>query len=132
MSGADDLTGRWHGFYTYADGRSCAFEAQVRDHGGELVGVTHEVAEFGPAAGGTLTASIEGRRKGSAVDFAKTYDDVALAHYAIHYAGTLGDGGNEIEGTWSVPGVHSGTFLMIREGGIEAEEEREAAEEVPR
>ena len=133
MKGADDLTGRWHGFYSYAGGaHACAFEAELRDHGGELVGVTFEVAQFGAEPGATLCASVEGRRLGHAVDFAKTYDEVGLAGYSIHYAGTLAGDGNEIEGSWSIPGQSSGTFLMVREGGAEAEEERHAAEEVRR
>lgn len=134
MSGGTvDLTGRWHGFYSYGGGgRSCAFEADLRDHGGEIVGVTFEVADFAAVPGSTLSASIEGRRIGAAVDFAKTYDEVGLAGYSIHYAGSLADDGNEIDGTWSIPGEHSGTFLMVREGGAGAEAERQAAEEVRR
>jgi hypothetical protein len=132
MSGGD-LSGRWHGFYSYAGGaHACAFEAELRDHGGEIVGISFEVAQFGPSPGAMLSASVEGRRNGRAVDFAKTYDDVGLAGYTIHYAGTLAEGGNEIDGAWSIPGEHSGTFLMVREGGAEAEEERHAAEEVRR
>jgi hypothetical protein len=128
-----DLSGRWHGFYSYGGhAHACPFEAELRDHGGELVGVCFEIAAFGPTSGSSLTAQLEGRRNGSAVDFAKTYDEVALAGYSIHYAGTLAEGGNEIEGTWTIPGEHSGTFLMVREGAAEAEEERRAAEEVRR
>jgi hypothetical protein len=131
--GAGDLSGRWHGFYSYVGGaHACAFEAELRDHGGEIVGVTFEVAQFGADPGATLSASVEGRRIGRAVDFAKTYDEVGLAGYTIHYAGTLAEGANEIDGTWSIPGEHSGTFLMVREGGAEAEEERHAVEEVRR
>jgi hypothetical protein len=133
MSGADDLSGRWHGFYSYGGaGQSCAFEAELRDHHGEIVGIAYEVAQFGPDPGATLSASIEGRRAGSAVDFAKTYDEVALASYTIHYAGSLAEGGNEIEGTWAIPGQNHGTFLMIREGGAEAEAERQVEESVKR
>jgi len=132
VNSAGDLSGRWHGFYTYATGRSCAFDADLRDHGGELVGVTFEVAEFGPSPGSTLSAAIEGRRRGRAVDFAKTYDEVAVAGYAILYAGTLAEGGDEIQGTWSIPGhAQSGTFLMVREGGAEAGEEALAAAALP-
>ncbi|HMC92488.1 MAG TPA: hypothetical protein VKI45_08520 [Allosphingosinicella sp.] len=128
-----DLSGRWHGFYSYGGHvHACPFEAELRDHGGELVGVSFEIAAFGPNPGSTLTAQLEGRRQGSAVDFAKSYDEVALAGYSIHYAGTLADGGNEIEGTWTIPGQGKGTFLMVREGGAEAEEERRAEETVRR
>jgi len=128
-----DLSGRWHGFYSYAGhAHACAFEAELRDHEGELVGESFEVAHFEPSPGSTLTASLEGRRNGTAVDFAKTYDEVALAGYSIHYAGTLAPGGDEIEGNWAIPGQGSGTFLMVREGAAEAEEERKAAETVRR
>ena len=135
MSGGPaDLTGRWHGFYSYAGSdRSCAFAAELRDHGGEIVGVSYEVAQFGPAPGDTLSASLQGRRSGSAVDFSKTYDTVEVAHYSIHYAGTLSADGMEIEGTWSIPGEgQRGTFLMVREGGAEAGEERKVEESVRR
>jgi hypothetical protein len=133
MSGADDLTGRWHGFYSYGgSAHSCAFEAELRDHEGEIVGVCYEVAQFGPSPGATLSASIEGRRSGSAVDFAKTYDEVALASYTVHYAGTLAEGGDEIEGTWAIPGQNRGRFLMVREGGAEAEEDRRVEEAAKR
>jgi hypothetical protein len=131
--GAGDLTGRWHGFYSYGEGaRSCAFEADLRDHGGAIVGVTFEVADFGPTPGATLSASVDGRRIGAAVDFAKTYDEVGLAGYSVHYAGTLAEDGSEIGGTWSIPGQRSGTFLMVRESGAAAEQEKHAAEDVRR
>ncbi|MEA3032208.1 MAG: hypothetical protein QOH86_224 [Sphingomonadales bacterium] len=130
MSGdPGDLSGRWNGFYSYRRGGSCAFEAELRDHGGALVGVSYEIAEFGPAPGSTLSASLHGRRSGRAVRFAKTYDEVALAHYSIHYTGTLAPDGNEIEGQWRVAGDH-GTFLMVRRGGTGAEEEAKAGETV--
>lgn len=120
-----DLSGRWHGFYSYGGhAHACPFEAELRDHGGELIGVTFEIAAFGPSPGSTLTAQVEGRRNGSAVDFSKTYDEVSLAGYSIHYSGTLAGGGDEIEGTWAIPGETNGTFLMVREGAAEAGEER--------
>jgi len=126
-----DLTGRWHGFYSYGVGARCAFDAELRDHGGALVGVTHEVAGFGPAPGSTLTASLEGQRAGSAVDFVKTYDEIGLAYYSIRYTGTLAADGNEIEGRWViVGGPGSGRFLMVRESGAGAEEDVRAAETV--
>src|SRR5206468_3008374 len=82
--GADDLSGRWHGFYSYVGGaHACAFEAELKDHGGEIVGVTFEVAQFGRDPGATLSASVEGRRIGRAVDLAKIYDEVGLAGYTI-------------------------------------------------
>jgi hypothetical protein len=136
MSGVEpgeDVTGRWHGFYSYAGGAdTCAFAADLREHGGDIVRIAFEVAQFGPSPGATLSASLEGRRIGRAVDFAKTYDEVAVAHYSIHYAGTLLDGGNEIEGSWSIPGDRSGTFLMVRDGGAEAAKARQEAAEARR
>ena len=126
-----DLSGRWHGFYSYPGHvRSCAFEAELRDHEGEIVGITYELAEFGPVPGGTLTASLHGRRSGSEVEFAKTYDEISLAHYSIHYAGTVAPDGNEIDGRWTISGPYSGSFLMVRHGEAGAEEEAEAAETV--
>ncbi len=52
------------------------------------------------------------------------------AHYVVHYTGSIAPDGNEINGQWNVPGVWSGTFIMIRKPGKAEEVERETAETV--
>ncbi|HEX4738242.1 MAG TPA: hypothetical protein VH331_11840 [Allosphingosinicella sp.] len=121
-----DLTGRWSGIYNYPHTMPpTPFEAVLRDGGGLITGETVEPG----GRGGTLHAMVEGQRQGSAVRFAKLYDEPPRAAYRVDYVGAIADGGDEIHGRWQIPGNWSGTFLMVREGGAEEEAaERESAE----
>ncbi len=110
---AKDLTGVWNGLYSYADGRSVTFVATVIEHGSALTGSTHEPCVFSRVRGGTLYATLMGSRHGSAVAFRKTYDGAVRGYCVVDYAGTLNADATEIEGRWTIPGVWSGTFLMI-------------------
>ena len=110
-----DLSGVWHGFYNMPyGGPPTPFEATLRDVAGLLSGLTTETGDTEDCAGQTLHAVIEGGRDGGAVHFTKRYDYLPRAHYAIHYEGALQAGGDEIEGSWRIPGAWSGTFLMVR------------------
>jgi hypothetical protein len=112
-----DLTGRWSGIYNYPHSMpSTPFEAVIRDSGGLIAG---EIIE--PERNGSLNAMIEGRREGSEVRFAKTYDEAPHAAYRIDYVGTIAENGDEIHGRWEIAGNWSGTFLMVRESGLEEE-----------
>ena len=108
---AQNLTGVWHGLYTYPNVRSVSFVATLIESGSALTGSTHEPCD-GPA--GTLYATLTGSRHGSAVAFRKTYEGAGPGYGTVDYAGTLSTGATEIEGRWSIPGVWSGKFLMIR------------------
>ena len=44
--------------------------------------------------------------------------------------GGLDDNGNEIEGRWTVPGIWSGTFLMVRNSGAREEVREKIGEEI--
>jgi len=113
-----DLTGRWSGMFNYPHSMPpTPFEAVIRDSGGFIAGETIETGR----RGGTLQAMVEGRRQGNRVRFAKIYDEAPRAAYRIDYVGTITDGGDEIHGTWQIPGNWGGTFLMVREGGAEEE-----------
>jgi len=124
MSGdRTNLSGHWHGLFNYPIAwPSTAFEAVIRDEGGLLTGVTTEADDTPECLGVTLTATINGRRDGMSVQFAKMYDHTSEDRDFVHYSGALHSDGNEIEGRWTIPGVWSGTFLMIRAAGTEAEE----------
>ena len=109
---ADDLTGVWNGLYSYPDGRSVAFVATLIQHGRALSGATNERCQHAP--GGTLFATLAGSREGGAVAFRKTYDGTVPGYGMVDYAGSLNAEATEIEGRWTIAGMWSGKFLMIR------------------
>ena len=126
-----DLSGVWHGFYNMPrGGRQTQFEAALRDADGLLSGLTNEIGDSRDCAGQILHAVIEGRRDGTSVHFEKRYDYLPRAHYMILYDGALQADGDEIEGIWTIPGVWSGTFLMIRGGKAGVAIERQVGEKV--
>lgn len=127
---ARNLTGVWQGLYTYPNGQSVSFVATLIDSAGALSGSTHEPGAHGDASSGTLYATLAGQRSGSAVTFRKTYEGKRPRYRAVDYAGTLNADATEIEGRWTIPGVWSGTFLMIRPARNEASVKREAIQEV--
>lgn len=129
MSGRD-LTGRWDGIFNYP--RTLppnGFFAALVEQAGALTG---EIEEPGDEAetGSPLSAMVEGERIGSQVRFTKRYDALARAHYAVRYDGTLSAEGDEITGEWTIPGVWSGTFIMVRAARQDEAVEQTASEEV--
>lgn len=124
---ANDLTGVWNGLYSYPDGRSVAFVATVIEHGRALSGATHEPCQDGRAPGGTLHATLAGSREGGAVAFRKTYDGTVPGYGTVDYAGSLNAEATEIEGRWTIAGMWSGKFLMIRPHRKAESTAREAA-----
>lgn len=132
--GRDDLSGTWQGLYSYSDGReSVAFVAVVIDAAGSLGGTTHERCGAGEAPGGYLYATLRGRRAGSTVTFAKTYDGTGGWEHSVGYDGTINEDGTEITGQWRVDGewgMWTGPFLMMRAGGKEEAAIRRALQPV--
>jgi hypothetical protein len=125
---ADNLSGGWDGIYNYPRGhRPNVFAATLRDSHGLLAGEISEPSQEPHDRGAILHALLEGSREGSAVGFVKTYDDPARAHYAIFYTGTVNGEGTEISGRWDIPGVWSGTFIMVRKVGEEEQVETKIA-----
>src|SRR5262249_28589383 len=125
-----NLTGIWHGLYSYLDGRpSVSFVATLIEAGTTVSGTTHEPSD-GPGEGNiTLYATLQGRRQGAAVAFIKTYDRAGRRHVsAIAYQGTLSGDGTEIEGGWLIRGDSRGKFLMIRSAGKQEAVRRKAYE----
>ncbi|KSB87481.1 hypothetical protein AS593_08175 [Caulobacter vibrioides] len=112
-----NLTGVWQGLYSYPEASApVAFTATVLESGAWVSGSVHEVAydEYGVAE---VFATLLGRRSGASVTFTKTYDGSGGWNHDVLYAGTVSDDGTEVEGSWSIPGVWSGKFLMIRSQG---------------
>ena len=127
--GEYDLTGEWSGIYNYpARYPPNSFEASIRDAGGIITGVIRQPGEFFESAGIHQHAVIEGTRQGSLVRWVKIYDDLGRA--TPHDLGTVLADGDEIEGTWHIPGDWSGTFMMMRRRNEQARETRKVSEEI--
>lgn len=123
------LTGVWDGCYAYPRGlQPVPFQAVLLEIGETLTGSIWEVCASGPEQGRRLDSFVEGRREGRIVQFIKRYDGSGGRSHAVAYTGELNADATEIEGVWTIPGVWSGTFLMIRSPGREASVERKTAE----
>ena len=110
-----DLSGKWSGIFNYPHTNPpTAFEADIADLGGSIVGTIHEPDLYSVPPGALIAAAIDGHRDGSKVRFSKFYDDSEGYADMVVYAGVLSDDGCEISGRWDIPGVWSGSFLMIR------------------
>jgi hypothetical protein len=117
--GAVDLSGFWHGLFHYPSGQPpVAFTAELHDADGALLGSTSETGQVGEAAGRTITATLQGRRSGSATIWLKIYDGDFRQYDSVRYEGSISADGQEIEGRWTVQSHWSGTFLMIRAAGV--------------
>lgn len=126
-----DMTGLWHGTYSYVDyaSETTPFVANIVDGGGHLSGTimepsAYEEEEFG--GGEEVEAVIEGARGGQAVDFTKTYQGVVWNH-SVDYVGKLSADGQTVTGMWSVESL-DGTFEMHRDVNLDelAVQEEEA------
>lgn len=121
-----DLTGTWHGTYTYPAnaGPATPFLATIKESGGGFAGFIIEPdAFFGQ---GTIQAALTGHRAGCAVDFVKTYAHGTHGYdHPVDYVGRLSSDGLFISGVWSLL-EFDGTFEMERDA---ASEEPVAAEE---
>ena len=123
----DNLTGVWHGLYTYpGQHQPVYFVATLIDSGGQLSGMTHEseIGEFGAPL--TLYAAISGARHKMSVSFIKSYDGSGGWDHRVAYEGTINSECTEIEGRWSIGIEATGKFLMIRSRGVTESVVREA------
>lgn len=131
MSEEHDLTGRWIGIFNYPEQLPPnSFEAELRDVGGVITGLTRERDDDPFGTGEILHAVIEGHRSGTTVTFNKVYDLLEPEAVVIFYEGSIQPGGDEIEGRWHRADLWSGTFLMVRQGKAKDAAEREVGEEI--
>jgi hypothetical protein len=126
-----NLTGIWHGLYSYLDGSpSVSFVATLIESGTTVSGTTHEPSDRQGEPKATLYATLKGHRQGASVAFLKTYDRAGPRYLsAIAYQGMLSGDGTEIEGAWLIPGDSWGKFLMIRSAGKSEAVRRKAFEQ---
>jgi hypothetical protein len=123
-----NLTGIWHGLYTYASGRTVTFVATLIESGSHLGGSIHEPCASRIGFSSTVYAMLSGGRKGNAVTFVKTYDGAGPEYEnPVAYDGALNGDATEIEGRWQIRGLLSGRFLMIRSSGKAESVERKAS-----
>ena len=127
----DNLTGVWHGLYSYfLYEQPVYFVATLIDGGSFFSGTTHEseTAETGSPL--TLFATVEGTCADDDVIFTKTYDGSNGWTHSVAYVGRLSPDGCEIEGRWTIGRKSEGRFLMIRNSGVTESVMREAFEKV--
>jgi hypothetical protein len=118
MARGDDLTGVWHGLYSYPAYREPVyFVATLIQSGNHLSGTTHEQEKGESGAPLALFAMIDGSRTGAEVEFIKQYDGSGGWAHGVIYAGHLYGEGDEIEGEWLIPGDMKGRFMMMRSTG---------------
>ena len=127
----ENLTGVWHGLYSYAlSEEPVYFVATLIDGGTFFSGTTHEtwISESGTPR--TLLAGVEGSARDGDVVFTKTYDGSGGWEHSVSYVGRLSPDGSEIEGRWTIARRAEGRFLMIRNSGVTESVVREAFEKV--
>ncbi len=131
MVAEENLTGVWHGLYTYPIAKArVLFDATLLESGKWLSGSTHEISTVGPSKGHLIYATLLGERVGSRVVFTKTYDGTAPGYTIVEYEGALSEDCTEIEGRWAIRSNWSGKFLMIRSTGKEQAVEHKVFERI--
>jgi hypothetical protein len=126
-----DLTGIWHGLYSYPEYLEPVFYvATLISYGENFSGTTHEALVGRSGAPLTVFAGIDGSRTGAQVSFRKTYDGSSGWTHSLMYHGRLSGDHNEIEGLWIFPDGWSGRFMMIRGTGLSESVVREVYERV--
>lgn len=118
--GSESLTGVWEGLYSYPGNLDPpnGFTATLLQSGDSVTGTVHEIGEMGVDQGRRIHAFVDGRRMGARVAFTKIYDVGPESDYSapVVYEGSVSGDGQEIEGRWTIQGVWSGKFLMVRPG----------------
>jgi len=127
------ITGVWDGLYTYPRARKpVPFLAVILDLAGALSGTTQETPREGRSADHTINAEIAGLHRSGAVSFRKTYVDAPFGYNRpVDYEGALNADRTEIEGHWTIVGLLSGKFLMIRSGTMAIEQAEKRLERIP-
>lgn len=123
MPARTSLTGAWSGAYRYPGdvGPETVFNVQIEEIAGAFTGALQEPNLLRPDLGPVASADIEGVRNGAQVSFAKFYDGSGGMAHAVQYDGNADAALMRIEGAWTIPGIWSGTFFMVRDDDGAAE-----------
>lgn len=120
MADPRDLTGIWHGDFSYPAhaGPTTPFVARLEDVAGRVSGT---IIEPHLATGATIEAHISGLRRGASVDFTKSYARGDGDYDTpVDYVGQVSVDGDTVTGMWSL--LHlDGRFEMHRERSIGVE-----------
>jgi hypothetical protein len=114
-----DLSGTWHGTYTYPanKGPATPFLATIEENGRAFSGTIIEPDIF--YRQGTIEAAISGHRSGTSVDFVKSYSGGTVGYEnPVDYVGRLSGDGLMITGVWSLLDF-DGSFEMERDAAAE-------------
>ncbi len=126
-----DLTGIWHGLYSYPEYLDPVFFlATLIGHGDHFSGTIHEAQVGQSGAPLTIFAGVDGSVTNSHISFKKTYDGSGGWSHALMYHGQLSEDRSEIEGLWVFPDSWTGRFMMIRGTGLSESVVRTAYEKV--
>jgi hypothetical protein len=131
QAGEQNLTGVWHGLYSYSNGLSVSFVATLVEIAGLLSCSIEEPCMTRQCPSDIIHAALAGRRQASAVTFMKTYEQAGPGYEnPVAYDGALSSDANEIEGRWNIPGSLSGKFMMIRSASRAVAVERKVSERI--
>src|SRR5205085_12354720 len=86
---AKSLTGVWTSLFDYAVVESFAFIATVIEAGNSVSGSTHERCTVPECPRRSHDAMLAGSRRGSTVNFIKTYDHQGFGYEVVEYSGTV-------------------------------------------
>jgi hypothetical protein len=116
---AETLSGQWRGEYSYHSGKRppVAFAASLSEVDGQVTGEITETVVGSDGLEQARVASIDGRRLGWLVKFAKTYDASLQRAQAVEYAGEVDEAAGSIAGHWRIARNSSGRFKMTRDDG---------------
>jgi hypothetical protein len=129
MHETTNLTGIWHGLYSYpVESAPVYFVSTIISAGGYVSGSTHEAVKGSRGAPLTVFAALDGSRQGHSIEFIKAYDGTGGWKHTVRYEGTLNDDATEIEGFWTLSSGWIGRFLMIRSRGMSEEIARKVYE----
>lgn len=111
------FSGVWSGTYHYPQNsglKRVNFHVIMVHDGTRLVGFIKEPNTFAEQVEPWLHAVCRGRfdEPTGKLTFTKTYDGTAGEDHEVEYNGLLSGDGTKIEGTWTIPDVHSGGFTL--------------------
>ena len=115
----ESVEGSWTGRYYYPSNPQIQppvhFSVVFAQTGNRFEGQISEPNTFGDDQAPFLQAGMSGVvSPGGRVNFTKTYDGTGRVGHSVEYSGVLSPDGRRISGTWTIPGVGTGSFELSR------------------